>query len=274
MIGNFVLAHGLENIDWQAPWLVHLRERGEVAANGIDDSTDVFSVLNDLVNHNAQTTTVVKFVPQDNLPTGTPYESCIFDLKQCPTRNNLHDYFNGLCWLHFPKIKARLNQLHAQEIKQSGSATQRGKVRDALTLLDENGAFLIAPEPLWQALLAKDWDQLFITLRPLWQEAKLVLFGHALMEKLVTPRKPITAHVYIIDTPNLIANYPNNTPDKGTFLSYLDEIIAADLTAEKFAAKPFAPLPVMGVPGWCSANENPDFYSDSQVFRRPSTYCA
>ena len=49
---------------------------------------------------------------------------------------------------------------------------------------------------------------------------------------------------------------------------------AADLTAEKFAAKPFAPLPVMGVPGWCSANENPDFYTDSQVFRRPSTYCA
>lgn len=31
------------------------------------------------------------------------------------------------------------------------------------------------------------------------------------------------------------------------------------MSAEKFAAKPFAPLPVMGVPGWCSANVNPDF---------------
>ena len=157
---------------------------------------------------------------------------------------------------------------------QCGATTQRGKVRDALTLLDENGAFLIAPELLWQALLDKGWHKLFVTLRPLWQEAKLVLFGHALMEKLVTPRKPITAHVYIINTPNLIANYRNNTPDKGTFLSYLDGIIAADMSAEKFAAKPFAPLPVMGVPGWCSANVNPDFYTDSQVFRRPSSYCA
>ena len=59
------MAHGLENIDWQAPWLAHLRERGEAAANGIDDSTDVFSVLNELVNHDAQTKTAVKFVPQD-----------------------------------------------------------------------------------------------------------------------------------------------------------------------------------------------------------------
>ena len=269
------MTHGLETIDWKATWLAHLRERGELIANRcIDEKTDVCDVLNASADDVAGNTAAVKFVPQTDLPIGTPYESCIFDLKQCPTRNNLHDFFNGLCWLHFPKIKERLNHLHAEQIRQSGSATQRGKVRDALTLLDENGAFLIAPEPLWQALLAKDWQQLFITLRPLWQDAKLVLFGHALMEKLVTPRKPITAHVYIINTPNLIANYRNNTPDKGTFLSYLDGIIAADMSAEKFAAKPFAPLPVMGVPGWCSANENPDFYSDSQVFRRPSTYCA
>ena len=33
-----------------------------------------------------------------------------------------------------------------------------------------------------------------LTLRPLWQEARLLLFGHALMEKLVAPRKAITAH--------------------------------------------------------------------------------
>ena len=264
------MAHGLEHINWQAPWLTHLRERGEPAANCMEESSDVYSVLNGLFKHDVQTKTAVKFVPQTDLPAGTPYESCIFDLKQCPTRNNLHDFFNGLCWLHFPKIKARLNHLHAQEIKQSGSATQRGKLRDALTLLDENGAFLIAPQPLWEALLAKDWHQLFITLRPLWQDAKLVLFGHALMEKLVTPRKPITAHVYITNTTHLIANYPYDTPSNGTFLSYLDDKIAADMSAEIFAAKPFAPLPVLGVPGWCSANENPNFYADSQVFRRPS----
>jgi len=56
--------------------------------------------------------------------------------------------------------------------------------------------FLQAPDALWEALVAKDWWRLFGTLRPLWQQAQLLLFGHALLEKLVSPRKPITAHVY------------------------------------------------------------------------------
>lgn len=30
----------------------------------------------------------------------------------------------------------------------------------------------------------------------------------------------------------------------------------------------FAPLPVLGIPGWWGANENPAFYDDPQVFRR------
>jgi len=44
--------------------------------------------------------------------------------------------------------------------------------------------------------VAKDWQRLFVDLRPLWCQAHLVLFGHALLEKLVVPRKSITAHVY------------------------------------------------------------------------------
>jgi hypothetical protein len=43
--------------------------------------------------------------------------------------------------------------------------------------------------------------------------------------------------------------------------------MAADLTAEKLAGKPFAHLPVLGVPGWCAANEDPAFYLDTSVFR-------
>jgi predicted ATP-dependent endonuclease of OLD family len=48
-------------------------------------------------------------------------------------------------------------------------------------------------QAMWQALVAKDWHELFVTLRPQWAHAQLVLFGHALMEKLVAPRKGITA---------------------------------------------------------------------------------
>jgi hypothetical protein len=130
----------------------------------------------------------------------------------------------------------------------------RGPARDALTVFDENAAFLQAPNALWNALASKDWQRLFGPLRPLWQESHLVLFGHALLEKLVTPRKPITAHVYRMQT-------------AANSLADVDKWIAQDLGAEKLASKPFAHLPVLGVPGWWAANQDPDFYRDTAVFR-------
>jgi hypothetical protein len=174
-----------------------------------------------------------------------------------------------LYWNQFPRTKARLNQLQAEQIAQSGSVTQRGAVRDALTVFDENGALLIAPPELWDALIAMDWQRLFVTLRPLWRQAHLIPFGHALLEKLVQPRKPITAHVYIAQfTINNIAKEAINTAATSQFYDALDACVAADLSAEKFATKPFAPLPVLGVPNWWEDNENPRFYDDETVFRK------
>ena len=105
-------------------------------------------------------------------------------------------------------------------------------------------------------MAAKDWHSVFVTLRPLWCEAHLVLFGHALLEKLVYPRKAITTHVY-------------RAPLAINSIAELDAWIAADVSADKLAAKPFAHLPVLGVPGWWQANEDPAFYADASVFRPP-----
>jgi hypothetical protein len=121
-------------------------------------------------------------------------------------------------------------------------------------VLDENAAFLVAPPLLWEALEARDWQRLFIELRPLWQQAQLVLFGHALLEKLVSPRKPITAHVYRVQ------------PEVDS-IDELDAWVVADLNADKLASKPFIPLPVLGVPGWWPPNEVLSFYDDPSVFR-------
>lgn len=258
------MAHGLEAIDWSAPWLAHLREKGEFATQQAQLDTPLHETLNQCL------ASPVRFVSQSSLPGGVAYEQFIFDTQQCPTRDGLHDFFNALYWDKFPRTKVRLNQLQAEQIAQLGSITQRGAVRDALTVFDENGAFLIAPPELWQALIAMDWQRLFVTLRPLWQQARLIPFGHALLEKLVHPRKPITAHVYIAQfTIKNIANNSTNTPATSHFHWILDEWIAADLSAEKFATKPFAPLPVLGVPNWWPANEDADFYKDDAVFRRP-----
>lgn len=195
------------------------------------------------------------FVRQDALPVGHAYEAHVFQTRTVPTRDNLHDFFNGLVWLAFPRTKRRLNELQAGEIARDGIGATRGPLRDALTLFDENGALLDAPPALWQALVARDWHTLFVSRRGLWSEARLLLFGHALLEKLVTPRKPITAHVLL----------PVHGADGPAALD--DASVAAALDPRRLEAKPFVPLPVLGVPGWCGDNEAAGFYDDPQVFR-------
>ncbi|RYX97242.1 MAG: DUF3025 domain-containing protein [Comamonadaceae bacterium] len=205
---------------------------------------------------NARQAAPVRFVAQSSLPPGTAYEQFIFETQTVPTRDNLHDFFNGLCWLTFPLTKKKLNGLQAAEIARAGIQPVRGPLRDALTLFDENAAILSAPDAIWNALEAREWHRLFVDLRPLWADARLVLFGHALIEKLVAPRKDITAHVY------------RANPPRGT-LPELDAWLAADLSPATLATKPFVPLPVLGVPGWWPENENFSFYDDSFVFRPP-----
>ena len=241
----------IATVDWGQPWLTHLKASGEQVTQALASGLPLHLALGTVHSDG------VRFVPQQQLPEDEAYERFIFNTGQCPTRDNLHDFFNGLCWITFPQTKKKLNQLQAAEIAKVGVQPLRGPVRDALTVFDENAAFLIAPQPLWDALLARDWEMLFITLRPLWREAQLVLFGHALLEKLVYPRKAITAHVYRAQP----AIKSIATSDQ------LDEWIAAGLSAEKLAAKPFTPLPVLGVPGWWPENENFSFYNDSVVFR-------
>ena len=174
-------------IDWSAPWLAPWRAQGQPLAQLLlQDDPSVHQALQTAAPQGAP----VVFVPQSALPEGTAYEQHIWDTRRVPTRDNLHDFFNGLVWLQFPHTKRRLNQLQAQGIAADGVQAVRGPLRDAVTVFDENGALLQAPDALWDALRARDWQRLFIDLRPLWAAARLVLFGHALLEKLVFPRKP------------------------------------------------------------------------------------
>ncbi|MDI1244971.1 MAG: DUF3025 domain-containing protein [Rhodoferax sp.] len=240
----------LEAIDWRAPWLAPWRARGEAVAQSVRGGMTQPAALNQAA------LAPVCFVPQSDLPSGVAYEQYIFDSGRVPTRDGLHDFFNGLVWHAFPLTKKRLNTLQAAQIERSGIQPVRGPARDALTLFDENAALLHAPDALWQALVAKDWATLFDDLRPLWQQAHLLLFGHALMEKLVAPRKSMTAHVYRV----LAADPSSNS---------IDSWLAQNLSADTLATKPFAHLPVLGVPGWWAANEDPAFYQDASVFRLP-----
>ena len=235
-------------IDWNASWYQPWRETGERVAGRWQAGL----ALPDALNREAGAP--VRFVAQQELAPGEPYERHIFRSGDCPTRDNLHDFFNGLCWLLLPEAKKQLNKLQAAEIGSADPGAARGPVRDAITVFDENGAVLQAPALVWDALLARDWRRLFVDLRPLWAQARLLVFGHALLEKLVSPRKGLTAHVLRSPAPDATG-------------AELDRWLAGQLTAERLAAKPFTPLPVLGVPGWWPQNQNFSFYDDSFVFR-------
>jgi hypothetical protein len=249
---------GLEHVDWEQPWLAPYRRVGEPVATAVAQGARVAEALNGQAATLALPALAcgypLRFVPQAELPGGEAYEAYIHRTAQVPTRDNLHDFFNGLVWLTHPRIKRQLNALQAQAIAAQGIAATRGAVRDALTLFDENAAWLQADARVAQALRERDWQAAFITHRALWGDARLTIFGHALLEKLTVPRKPITAHAWLL-------------PPQGDAQAALLPL----LTPEHLATKPHTPLPVLGVPGWWPGNEpGPDqtaFYADATVFR-------
>lgn len=212
----------------------------------------------------------IQFVPQSSLPSGMAYEAFIGATGKVPTRDNLHDFFNALVWLTFPKIKVQLNTLQATEIARVGSNVARrvehggtrGKLRDGATIFDENAALFITCDTSYVAALrAHQWKELFLNRRDAFARVcNIYLFGHALMEKLVMPYKAITAHAWVLHVDTDF--FARSAQDK---LTWIDHAIALQLAAG-LATTDFTPLPVLGIPGWWTVQDVP-FYEDSAVFR-------
>ena len=180
------------------------------------------------------------------------YEIKLFETGCVQTRpESLHDLFNALAWLAFPRTKARINAMHAAEIPRE--AGRRGRLRDLLTILDEGGAVVSAPPALLDLLKDFRWKELFWerreeTLRGM----KVHVLGHAILEQALAPRPGITCKVIFA---------PAGTE--------------ADMQAEAWlrALPPHAtprdmpPLPIFGYPGWLPGSERPEFYDDERYFR-------
>lgn len=240
-------ALGVADIDWSAPWLADWRAVGEPIAQRVVAGCPQPQAMTEA------DLAPVGFMPQADLPEGQAYEDFIFATGQVPTREGLHDFFNALCWMHFPLAKKRLNQLQALEIARAGVGQVRGPVRDAATVFDENALLIQPSDALWVALTEHRWLDAFVGLRHEWAQTRLWIFGHAALEKLVQPYKSITVHLWRV--PQEVAP------------TEMDAWLAQDLSADKLARKPFSPLPLLGVPGWWPANADPSFYADGAVFR-------
>jgi hypothetical protein len=205
------------------------------------------------------------FIAQDELPEGAAYEAHIAATGCVPTRHNLHDFFNGSMWFAFPRIKAALNARQSAAIDVLGVGPTRGGVRDTLTLFDENALLFACADPaLSAALRGFDWRTLLVTARDAWgSRCEVRCFGHALLEKLIAPFKACTGHAWIVDVPADYFEWDRATRD-----AWLDDAVSAALIGtEALTSRMFAPLPVLGIPGWWPANESPEFYDDASVFR-------
>ncbi|HEY1226257.1 MAG TPA: DUF3025 domain-containing protein, partial [Ramlibacter sp.] len=180
-------------------------------------------------------------------------------------------FFNGLVWQTFPLIKRELNALQAAQIAQAGVGKSRGPARDAATIFDENAALLVVRDDaqglaLADALRGHRWREALLERRAMFgRDAELWLFGHALMEKLVAPRKAITAHVLVLRAPASFFALPWDERR-----AWIDTQAASQLARQDLATGSFTPLPVLGVPGWWPGQDEA-FYADDSVFRAKRT---
>ncbi len=294
-------------IDWQAPWLCHLNQLGYISkaitklsglknepaqTDKLENTPDIIAkVLNtalqqqadDLLQPLPQTKPALnnqaqnlQFVSQDALPEGVAYESFIGTTGNIPTRDNLHDLFNGSIWLTFPKTKALLNYYHMLEINQQGIGASRGRVRDTITVFDENGAILVTAESsIGEALSNFDWQASLVAPRDKWDNSKqsnnqsqaaVYIFGHALLEKLLHPRKALCAHSIVINVTQEF--FALSLSER---INHLDQKVAdymdALLSEPDVSPRKLSPLPILGVPYYWAENVQPSFYDDSHVFR-------
>ena len=124
-----------------------------------------------------------------------------------------------------------------------------------------------------------DWQASLVTPRASWDnpqqisaddknnaKAAVYIFGHALLEKLLQPRKALCTHsIVIYVTQDFFAL------TLAERICYLDQKVAdymdALLSQPDVTARKLSPLPILGVPHFWVENANPNFYDDNQVFR-------
>jgi hypothetical protein len=259
-------ARFFDGLDWPQAWFATVRPVAEsvIAASDWRTQINALAMQSHICNHRDLT---LRFVPQDSLPDAVAYESHISIAGEVPTRENLHDFFNALVWLTFPKIKRQLNALQAAQIATLGVGKSRGPARDAATIFDENAAILVIEKSeegkaLFTFLRDHQWRAAFIEKRAMFgSKAEVWSFGHALMEKLANPYKAITAHTWVVWA---AADFFSLKWDQRR--SWLDEHVASQLSTHDLSTADYTPLPVLGIPDWWPEQDE-KFYADTHVFR-------
>ncbi|WP_116473279.1 DUF3025 domain-containing protein [Zobellella maritima] len=186
---------------------------------------------------------------------------------QVPTREqNWHDFFGAVIWWQFPRTKALLNRQHMEDIQRMGVKSRTPR-RDRLTHFDECGLVLVAPDQqeLETLLREHDWHGLFLEKRSRWQRDWLpFVFGHALYEQALAPFIGLTGKCLVLQAE--AGFYRLSPPEQ---YQWLDQALADTINSRDIFSRPrpLLPLPLLGIPGWWPANEQPEFYANTDYFR-------
>ena len=178
---------------------------------------------------------------------------------------NWHDLFNALVWMTFPTAKAVINARHFVALT-SQADNQRSATGDALTMFDEDGMVVLSSDDKLLELLREfRWKELFRVRRDRVQECvRFRIFGHAMYEKARAPFVGMTGKALLFNVPEEIIRLPACELNAA-----VDQLVAtfAHDPGKLAHGQVFAPLPVLGVPGWWSQNESDEFYDNATYFR-------
>ncbi len=192
---------------------------------------------------------------------GLHYESRIGERGAIATReNNWHDLLNALIWLRYPHLKAALNRRQREEISIAGTKN-RTRAQCALTHFDEAGVIVVMRDPaLLRAWDAHDWIDLFWNRRDAWlsQQARAIVFGHAVLEHALWPTKLLVGKALAI------VNEADNIDTSQAVALIAERIADGKVLCDPLELRP---LPLSGIPGWTDANGEKTFYRTAECFQ-------
>ena len=204
----------------------------------------------------------LRFVEQTPalLADGLHYEARILREGRIATRaRNWHDLFNALMWLERRALKAAMNLRQVADLGVTGPG-QRSRGQCALTHFDEAGALVVLPDADMLACWdAHDWVGLFLRHRDAWLEgrARVILIGHALLERALVPNLLLTAKC-------LAWLDPEPVSDVSVMRRVAESIAAGVLLRDP---QELRPLPLSGLPGWHADAGEARFLRDGECFR-------
>jgi len=203
------------------------------------------------------------------------YEPRCYLKGEVQTRaNNLHDLFNALVWLTFPRTKAAFNARHYDALVEERASGKGGRsaVRDVNTLFDESGVIVAyadtsADSGADLAALLRDhqWKELFWRRRGQASASMgFYIFGHGLYEKALRPYVGMTGQGMLLAVEPEYFGWP-----LARQLAHLDNLLADHLAVPEHcrSARDLSPVPLLGVPGWDENNNSEAYYDNTGYFR-------